>query len=44
MKIITESEVEKYLTLSDCINTMEEIMISVSEGKSTLPIDRKSVV
>ena len=38
MKIITESEVEKHLTLRDCINIMEQVMISVSERKTTLPI------
>lgn len=38
MKIITESMVEKYLTMPDCIDAMREAMISVSRGETTLPI------
>lgn len=38
MKIITESMVEKHLTMPDCISAMREAMISVSKGETTLPI------
>lgn len=38
MKIITESMVEKHLTMPDCIDAMREAMISVSRGETTLPI------
>ena len=38
MKIITESQVEKYLTIPECIEAMNNVMVSVSQEKSTLPI------
>jgi len=38
MKIITESMVEKYLTMPDCIDAMRTAMIAVSKGETTLPI------
>ena len=38
MKIITESQVEKYLTIPECINAMKHVMISVSKGETHLPI------
>lgn len=38
MKIITERMVESHLSLSDCIDAMREVMISVSAGEATLPI------
>lgn len=38
MKIITESMVETYLTMPDCIEAMRAAMISVSRGETTLPI------
>lgn len=38
MIIITESMVEKHLTMPDCIDAMRTAMIAVSKGKTTLPI------
>jgi ornithine cyclodeaminase len=38
MKIITESMVEKHLTMPICIEAMRAAMIAVSNGDTTLPI------
>lgn len=38
MKIITEAEVEKYLSTPDCIDAMRAAMIAVSKGETHLPI------
>jgi ornithine cyclodeaminase/alanine dehydrogenase-like protein (mu-crystallin family) len=38
MKIITQSQVEAHLPMAECIEAMREIMIEVSNGKTTLPI------
>ncbi|MEO1554476.1 MAG: ornithine cyclodeaminase family protein, partial [Pseudomonadota bacterium] len=38
MKIITEAQVEQYLTLPECITAMREAMIAVSSGETVLPI------
>jgi len=38
MKIITESMVEKHLTMPDCIDAMRGAMVAVSRGDTTLPI------
>lgn len=38
MLIITESMVEEYLTLPDCISAMRDVMVAVSSGETTLPI------